>query len=370
MERLADLTAQLKAAPPAHCFAKIAWAYGKARNGGGNVLETLHRWRNYPEVERFSKAAIAAGSTAAGDWGSSMTGPGSVFAEWIELTNRSSIWGPLTQRAVRLPFNTRAIVAASPTSAAFVRPGGPIPAGSLSLGDTTTLAMFRIGALALFTRELFDQYNAAVQANVTDRLTVSMARGLDTALLDPDSAGVAEETPASLTNGIAPVGLFGATAATALSSIETLLQALVTGGSDLSRALIAMHPSTALTLSMMHDSGGGQTFPRLTATGGDVAGVPVYVTASAQRSGSPPEKLVVAIDCARIVYADDGAADVQASNVAALQADDAPTNDSAGTTATNMVSMLQTHSTALKTTRCVNFERAHSSAVAWMTCNY
>lgn len=84
-----------------------------------------------------------------------------------------------------------------------------------------------------------------------------------------------------------------------------------------------MHPSTCLTLSMLQGSNANAVFPQLAATGGAIVGIPVFVTASAQRSGSPPEKLVVAVDGAKVVYADDGGGNVAASNVATLQADDA-----------------------------------------------
>jgi HK97 family phage major capsid protein len=367
-ERLSDLTTQLRNAPPAGRFSKYAFALGQAEAKGLPLVETLDRYRHDDVMARL-KAGIAAGSTAAAAWGSSLAGYDAVTREFVELTNSLSILGALEARSVRAPFNTRTIVSTSPSSATFVAPGGPIPASAVSLTDTAQLARYKIGTIRIFTQELFATAAPAAEANIRDGLALSLYRGIDSALIDPDSAGVTEQTPASLTSGVNPLGLFGATAANALSSFSTLLQAQVTAGSDLKRCVLFMHPSTLLALSLLRGTDGAITFPTLTALGGEISGIPIFATASAVRSGSPSEKLVACVDGARIVYADDGVVDLQASTVTTLEMVDNPSNSTAPVAAA-MVSMSQTHSVAMKAVRYINWTKAMSSAVCWMTANY
>jgi hypothetical protein len=205
-------------------------------------------------------------------------------------------------------------------------------------------------------------------------LRVAVARGLDDELLDPDRAASAGVRPGSLLNGIAPLGLLGSTAATALTSFETLIAALVNAGSDPRRVRIVAHPRTCLALSFLQNSNGNQTFPQLNANGGSVAGIPVITSVSAVRSGSPPEKIVAAIDPSRAVLADDGDTVLDASRLAAIEMSSAPSGDSVGThsspsepTAASLTSAFQTDTTLLRVTRWINWERADDSAIAWMT---
>lgn len=131
-----------------------------------------------------------------------------------------------------------------------------------------------------------------------------------------------------------------------------------------------MHPSTLLALSLLRGTAGEISFPGITALGGEISGIPIFATASAQRSGSPPEKLVVCVDCSRIVFADDGALALDASKQTQLEMDSAPTNASADGTGANVVSMYQTESIAMKAVRVLNWTKAASTAVGWMTANY
>ena len=167
-------------------------------------------------------------------------------------------------------------------------------------------------------------------------------------------------------------GAFSGTArrAGALTDFQALLGALVDNRSDLQNALIVLHLRTALALSVLQSSG-QYTFPLLTPVGGFVLGVPVATTVSAVHSGSPTERLCVVLDGARILIADDAEIELNASRATALEMVDNPTMDATGATQpVNVVSMFQTDSVAVKARRGVNFQRAHSSAVAWMTSTF
>jgi hypothetical protein len=370
MERVADLTAAIRAQPPGHEFLKSVWLIARHKGQLGLAATESPRFRETsPNLERVLKAAVAAGSTGAADWGNDLSGFYRLASEWVASVSRRTILGRLN--AVRVAFLTRTIVETAAATAAFVKPGGPILVRALALANTAQLAAFKVGVIIAVTNESLQLWSSAVQANLNDRLSLAVARGLDLAFIDPDSAGVADQTPASVLSGVSPLGDFTNSAAGALADIATLLQAHVAAGSDLDRVLIAMHPSTCLTLSLMQNTDGSATFPRLNATGGDIVGVPVVTSVACQRSTSPPEKIVAALDGGKILLADDGGIDVSASRLAAIQQDDGATQLSTGATApTNLVSMYQTESTAIKATRFVNFQRAVTSGVSWMTSNF
>ena len=355
---------------PGHEFVKVCWLIARHKGHLGLAAGESPRFRlSSPRLETVLKAAVAAGSTGSADWGSDTAGFYSLAAEWVASVSRRTILGRL--QTVRTPFLVRSIIETGSATATFTKPGGPIPARKLALDDTTQLERFRLGVILAFTSESFVSWSPGIQANLNDRLTLAVARGLDSGFIDPDSAGAADETPASVLNGISPLGDFTNTAAGALADISTLLQAHVTAGSDLDRVLIAMHPSTALVLALMQNTDGSATFPRLTATGGDIVGIPVATSVACQRSGSPSEKLVAALDGAKILSADDGGVEVTASDVAAFELLDNPTNLSTGATAAaNVVSMFQANSTAIRVVRFVNFRRAVASGVSWMTSNF
>ena len=368
-QRVSDLTAAIRSAMPGHEFLKAVWLIARHKGHLGLAAAESPRFKlSSPNLERVLKAAVAAGSTGSADWGDDVANFYSIASEWISSVSRRTILGRLA--TVRVPFLTRSVIETAAASAVFVKPGGAIPARKLGLDDTATLERFKLGTIIAFTSESFVSWSPAIQQNLNDRLGLAVARGLDQGFVDPDSAGAADETPASVLNGVSPLGDFTNTAAGAIADVATLLAAHVDAGSDLDRVLLCMHPSTALALSLMQSSG-NYTFPDLTAVGGSIVGVPVATSVACQRSGSPSEKIVAALDGAKILSADDGGVEVTASDVAAFELLDNPTNLSTGaTTPTNVVSMMQTNSTAIKVVRFVNFRRAVASGVSWMTSNF
>jgi len=84
-----------------------------------------------------------------------------------------------------------------------------------------------------------------------------------------------------------------------------------------------------------------------------------------------PSDLVILVNASDILLADDGVVTVDASREAAIQMDDAPTNNSGTGTGAAMVSMFQTNSVALRAERYINWlkRRPQSvqvlSGVAW-----
>lgn len=364
MQRVSELTEQARKSEAARSIAQLIYLRAKRTSAEERIAEA-RTFSGNGDVHRLVKAAVEAGGAQSGEWGSEMATYNRLAREWIATVSSRTLLGRLAP--VRVPFATRTAVESGVTATY----GHTIPVGALSLTATSALDRLGIGAIAVFTSELFRVWRPGSAENINAVLARAVARGMDAAALDPDSSAVTGERPGSLLNGVSPLGLFGATAATSLTSFGTLLDAMIDAESDGERVVFAMHPSTALALSLLVNSNGDATYPNLGPWGGSVLGVPVYTTVSAQRSGSPTEKLVACLDGARIAMADDGEVTFDVSGVAAIQMDSAPTMDATGTpTATNVTSMFQTDSIAVKAIRYANFARAHSSAVAWMTAAY
>lgn len=349
----------------ARSLAQLIYLKGKYRSNGDGALTEARSFSGPGDVHRLVKAAIESGGAQSGEWGSEMATYNRLAREWVATVSSRTLLGRLAP--VRVPFSTKTAVESGVTATY----GHTVPVGALSLTATSALDRLSIGCIAVFTSELFRVWRPGSAENINAVLARAVARGMDQAALDPDVSATTGEVPGSLLNGISPLGLFGATAAASLTSFGTLLDAMIDAESDGERVVFAMHPSTALQLSLLVNSNGDKTYPDLGPWGGSVLGVPVYTTVSAQRSGSPTEKLVACLDGARIMMADDGEVAFDVSGVAAIQMDSAPTQDATGTpTATSVTSMFQVDSIAVKAVRYANFSRAHSSAVQWMTAAF
>ena len=366
-ERLGELTRELRGLQPEVEAVRYAHLLLKHKGNLAGAAAEAERLI-YPNLPRILKTGVGAGTTTTTGNMAELTDYFAMTSAWVTKTSRRTFLGRLPYS--RVPFMTRTPIESATIAADFVAEGGAINVAAPTLAQTATLARRKLAIIIAVDDELTQVWSPASQANLDAIMTLAVARGLDSRALDPDSAAIVGTRPASLLSGIAPLGLFGSTAATALTSIQTLLAAHVAAGSDLERCVIGMHPSTALTLSLLQNSNGNASFPQLNANGGAIVGVPVVTSVSAQRSGSPPEKVVCVVDGQKVLVADDGEAEFAASRLTSLQLDSAPSGSSATPTPTNVTSMYQTSSAALKIVRHINFQLADSSGACWMTSTF
>jgi hypothetical protein len=364
-ERLGELTEQLRQGPTKRDFLQAVWCVAKAVSSGTDAAQEAARFRSLRLETFFTKAGVSAGGTQSANWGDELFSFGALASEWVVTLSKRTVRGRLA--TVPVNFRSRTIVDASAGTASFVAGGGAIPVQAFDLSATAVMEPLKNATIAVFTDESLQVWNNTTMRNVEERLTLAIARGDDAAFLDPDSAAVAGQRPASALNGISPLGTITNSAASALAGVELILASLVNGGSDLQSAALVMHPRSALALSLMQGSNANAVFPALTATGGSIFGIPVYTSIACVRSGSPTERFVAAIDGSRIVTAGDGRVEIDASKVATIEMDSAPTASSITPTAASGVSMFQTGSVAIKAVRYTNWARAHASGVAWVT---
>lgn len=109
---------------------------------------------------------------------------------------------------------------------------------------------------------------------------------------------------------------------------------------------------------------GGFPFPGVRTAGvGELLGLPQVASAAVEQTGSPAENFLIAVDLRQLWVAEDAAVEIETSDLASLEMSDAPSQSSDTPTASNMISMFQTESTAVKAVRYINWRLATTGAV-------
>jgi HK97 family phage major capsid protein len=230
--------------------------------------------------------------------------------------------------------------------------------------ELLSLTWAKAATIIVMTEELVRFSNPGSEVLARDDLAAGIARYLDVRFIDPVYAGVANVSPASITNGITPIASLGTTVALITDSAALALAEMIEADIDTTNLVWIMNPSTALSLSLKRTSQDIFAFPNITAQGGTFLGYPVITSNSVALSGSPTESFVVLMDPTNIMLADDGAVSIDMSTEASLQMDNAP---SAG--AQSLVSLWQNNLVALRAERFINWRRRRETAVQVITMN-
>lgn len=223
--------------------------------------------------------------------------------------------------------------------------------------------------MVVFTKELVEVGSPAGLDNINRAMLSTVGRYTDQALVNPDISA-SGTSPASLTNGATQVVSTGSSEALFTANLKSLLQVHASADSDLQEVIIIMHPTTALHASQLLTAGNIRAFPDLGVRGGSIWGIPVLTSTGAICSGSPTERVVAVINPAGVIVADNGEIEVSANDRVAIHMDNATTQSAATPTATSVVSLFQTGSTAVKFVRRLNFERSTTTAVSYMRVNF
>ncbi len=212
--------------------------------------------------------------------------------------------------------------------------------------------------------------NPSAEILVRNDLAKTIGQFLDTQFIAPDYAAVANVSPASITNGVVPTAASGTTSATLRTDAQTLFNTFDVNNLEGGGFFWVTTPKIARAMSLMLNSLGNLVFPTVTPEGGTFMGYPLIVSGSAKQVGSPVSgegNLLVLAHAPSIAMADEGGLTIDASEEAAIQMLDNPTNTSTGgTTATSMVSMFQTNSVALRATRFINWSKRRSFACTYI----
>jgi hypothetical protein len=248
--------------------------------------------------------------------------------------------------ATALPINTRAPYPTTPAQAAWVTLGKAIPVSSAAF-NSIQLDPYLLASIVIATMEVVSGTGPEVEAVFEALLTNACVTAADTALLDPNAAGVPGESPPSLTHGAFSVPSSGSTLAALNADLGKVADHMLAAGVRLTRPVVLMSPASALRAGGLSLPGGGFSLP-------------VVLTPGAGNS-------VVLVDGDLVGFCNGGLA-VELSRAATVQLDDSPVGDIDPPTAPpSTISLWASNSTSFRLTQYLNWELADPAAVAVVT---
>lgn len=326
----------------------------------------------YPGDDRVSnevtKAAVPAANTLSPTWaGNTIIEGGGSFADFVEYMTPRTIFGQISGRFRRLPFDAPVLVQGSGGTAQWVKEGEAKPLTQWTY-TRTKLTPLKVAAIAVATQEMLMRTSVAGDEFLRDELARAVGRRFDATLVSSDAA-VSDESPAGLLFGTDPIVLTGSGNVQGVRcDIAQFLKALIGDSLTVQGAFWIMPETVAVDLSLATNESGQPAFPGITPTGGTLAGLPVFTSQFVPTDSSGSVVALVKGD--EVFLGDEGGIQVAVSTEATLQMDSAPTQNSITPTATQGVSMFQTNSVAIRVERFVNWQKRRPGAVVWGSVNW
>ncbi|EBB3926455.1 phage major capsid protein, partial [Salmonella enterica] len=338
-------------------FARFAKSLAAANGSRSEALEIARK--QYPDdakLHHVLKAAVGAGTTTDPQWAGALVEYQEYAQDFVEYLRPQTIIGRFGQGNIpslrKVPFNIRIPAQTSGGSANWVGQGKAKPLTKFDF-ESITFSFAKVAAIAVLTDELIRFSNPAADALVRNALAEAVIARLDTDFISPSKAEVANVSPASITNGITAVPSTGNPDDDAAAAFGVFVAANLQPNG----AVWLMSSTTALALSMRKNALGQKEYPEMTLLGGTFQGLPVIVS---QYVGNQ----LVLVNAPDIYLADDGGVAVDMSREASLEMESDPAGDSITPTGTELVSMFQTNSVAIRAERWINWKRRRTAAVA------
>jgi HK97 family phage major capsid protein len=314
------------------------------------------------------KATVGAGTTTGATWAGPLVDPVNLASEFVEFNRPQTILGKFGTGNIpslrRIPFNVRITGQTSGGDGYWVGQGAPKPLTKFDF-VATTHTFAKAAAIAVLAQELVRFSSPSADALTRQGLSDAIRARLDTDFVDPDKGLVANVSPASITNNIAPLQTAGSSEADVRVDVQTIFAPFIAANLTPTNGVWIMSTTRALALSLMTNALGQPSFPGITMNGGTFMGMPVIVSEYVV-TGSPAADLVILVNASDIYLSDDGQVTVDASTEASLEMSDTPANNSATPTAAQLVSMFQTNSIALRAERYINWSRRRAQAVQYL----
>lgn len=348
-------------------FARVARCLALARQQHISPVELAKNlYGDEATVSAVTKAAVPAANTQTPAWAGDLINEGGIaFADFVEYLRERSLFGQVSDRLRRLPFDTPVLIQGSGGTAQWVGEGQAKPLTQWSY-TRTKLAPLKVAAIAAITKELLNRSGPVADALIRDELARSVGATIDATFIDPDAVAVPNESPGSILNGVPEIPV---SSGTTIADIRCDIAAFLTSMSDNNQSLAGsfwvMSERVAIALSLIANEVGAAAFPGITPSGGTFAGLPVFTSNYVDIGNDSSGSLVALIKGDEIFLGDEGGVQVSMSDQASLVMDDAPAHNSTTPTATSVVSMFQTNSVAILVERWLNFQRRRPEAVAW-----
>jgi HK97 family phage major capsid protein len=330
----------------------------RSRNARPADYVQAQRWTDRDAIIETIKAAVEPMGT---DSTLVATPAASDFFEYIRP--RTIIGKLLGLR--RAPARTRLIEATGGSTAYWSGERQVRPISKMALTGAT-IDPLSVVAIAVQTRELMMSSDPASDLLIRDDLARAYIAAEDSALVDPANAGVSGEKPASVFSGAAEIGSTGSTLAEIDRDLRDAVEA-VSAYSDLEFAAWVMSVKTATYLASLRGSGGALAHPGMTARGGTLLGLPAIASTAITAYDSPSTSFIGLVDASSVLLVDYGAGEFSVSDRASL----AMVDESVSPAPTELVSLFQVESAAIKVVHWTTWRLARSGAAAFISgCNY
>lgn len=327
-----------------------------AKRTWGDSAEEVSVMLRSPEL--MTRAAVAAGTTTNATFAKPLVNV-TPLDDFLELLRPATLIGRIPGLR-RVPFNVSMPTQTAGGTYGWVGEGAGKPVTNAQFASVS-LGMAKAAGIIVLTAELVKSSSPSAQETVRDELINGIQSYLDAQFIDPSVAAVANVSPASITNGVAGTAASGTTEANARTDLRALLGGFVTGNFGLGGVVLLMSEGTAFTLGTLVNAVGEATFPSMTATGGNLLGIPVITSNTVGNS-------IVAVHAPSILYADDGGTEIDVSREASLIMDTAPDAVvQAGAAAPVMTSLWQRNLVGLRAERWINWSRARAGSVRMVT---
>lgn len=354
---------------PGISYARLVKVKMAARLTGDSPLVMAQRMygADSETVAIIQKAnEVVAGTTLSGNWAADLvSAEGAAVAAFLEYLRPATILGRFGTGGIpaltRLDFYTPYVIETGGGDAYWVGEGKPKPLTAFDY-DRSTLTPLKIANIAVLTEENIRRSSPNSDAVVRNALVRAIAAGLDVAFVDPSNSGTPSVKPASVTNGASAIASTGTDADDVRLDVRAVFQKFIDANNPPTTGVWIMSTSNALALSLMVNALGQPEFPGITMNGGTFFGMPVIASEHI-------DNVVALVNARDIFLGDEGGVAVDMSREASIEmrSTGLGMDATAGTATAASVSMFQTNSVALRAEREINWKRARSSAVAYLT---
>jgi HK97 family phage major capsid protein/HK97 family phage prohead protease len=355
-------------------FARLVQCYARANGDAYQAAEIAKR--RYPnmgreqmgQIQMVLKAQVDAGTTTDTSWAEPLAQPTNLVSEFVEYLRPMTIVGKFGVGNIpslrRIPFNVKFPSQTSGGEGYWVGEGRAKPLTKFNFASTV-LRWCKVANIAVLSEDLIRLSSPSAELIVRNSLAEALQARLDTDFVNPSLTAIADVRPASIAQGAATSACSGVDAAAVREDLKTLLGTFVTNNVPTATVVLIMRTAQALSLSLMRNALGGREFPDITMNGGMLEGIPVIT------SQYVPSGVVIACVASEIYLSDDGGVSIALSREASLEMDTDPSSASDDSPSlsveSQLVSMFQTNSVAIRAERWINWKRRRTAAVSYLT---
>ena len=276
----------------------------------GNYISPIDVAKNLgepPEVIALIEKATL-GTTTDSGFASPLVQSTRLVGEYIEMLRANTVLDKLQFRKV--PFNVEIPAQATSAMTAWVGEGEAKPLTNPTFADVK-LGKHKVAAIVVYTLELLEGSDPAVDTLIRDDLVASSAQFTDAEFLSA-SAGTTKK-PAGLLHGVTPITSTGATAEALAIDLRALRAQFLANNLSLGGAYYLMSEVKASEIADMRDALGNTYFKGMDAglNQKTLNGIPVI---ESENVGD----VIILVKTSEILMADSGQVDIAYSDQATL----------------------------------------------------